>query len=131
MLKLVFAFNLIVIYTVVAVNVVVFHFILPHHGFINDGYEVCSSSTNCSWLSGSGIPFFNKNLQAIQKTYNGEPLITLSLYNIHSWWEKSKRHAPAACEIKTNYTMAESEESQARYGARIFDLSFKYFDGIA
>jgi hypothetical protein len=55
---------------------------------------------------------------------------SVSLYNIHSLWERKKEHHPAICELRTNVTMAESEESKVRYG-HLFGPSFKNFDGYS
>lgn len=55
---------------------------------------------------------------------------TISLYNIHSLWERKKEHHPAICELRTNVTMVESEESKVRYG-HLFGPSFKNFDGYS
>ena len=55
---------------------------------------------------------------------------TMSLYNIHSLWERKKEHHPAICELRTNVTMVESEESKVRYG-HLFGPSFKNFDGYS
>lgn len=55
---------------------------------------------------------------------------TISVYNIHSLWERKKEHHPAICELRTNVTMVESEESKVRYG-HLFGPSFKNFDGYS
>lgn len=55
---------------------------------------------------------------------------TVSLYNVHSLWERKKEHHPAICELRTNVTMVESEESKVRYG-HLFNPSFKNFDGYS
>lgn len=55
---------------------------------------------------------------------------TVSLYNVHSLWERKKEHHPAICELRTNVTMVESEESKVRYG-HLFGPSFKNFDGYS
>jgi hypothetical protein len=52
------------------------------------------------------------------------------MYNIHSWWEKTRDPKPAICELHTNLTMAETEESFVRYGY-LFDAAFKNFDGYS
>ena len=56
--------------------------------------------------------------------------VSLALYNIHSLWEKKREHYPPVCELRTNMTLAESEESRVRYG-HLFDPSFKNFDGYS
>lgn len=55
--------------------------------------------------------------------------LTVSLYNIHTWSSLSKwPHKPDPCTLPTNLTMAESEESSIRF-AKLFQGSFKFFDG--
>ena len=78
-------------------------------------------------------------------TFSGDPLhvpaegaeetvvsnsISVGLYNIHSLWEKKRDHFPASCELRTNFSVAESEESSVRYG-HLFNPSFKNFDGYS
>eukprot|EP01041_Mallomonas_annulata_P009440 gene9441-19612_t len=84
----------------------------------------------CEWKSGG-------NIKLLEEVYNNElkkaevshtKLVTVSLYNVHSWWENAKSHLPPICEFRTNYSMAESEESKKRYGGRIFDQAFPHYD---
>eukprot|EP00606_Chrysophyceae_sp_TOSAG23-5_P000733 GSChrysophyteH2.ASY1.ANO1.153.1 assembled CDS len=78
-------------------------------------------------------------------TFSGDPLplldesepeilvnnsISVGLYNIHSLWEKKRDHYPSSCELRTNLSIAESEESSVRYG-HLFTPSFKNFDGYS
>ena len=56
--------------------------------------------------------------------------ITLSVYNVHSWWERTREHHPASCELRTNLTLVETEESRARF-SKMFDPIFKNFDGFS
>jgi hypothetical protein len=108
-------------------TVLVLHHILPQHGQILTGDHTCDESFRCVWISGAlNTLATTLKSQKLKKEHN---LITLSLYNVHSWWEKSKRHFPALCELMTNLSVAESEESHARYGSRIFDQAFKHYDG--
>jgi hypothetical protein len=55
---------------------------------------------------------------------------TLSLYNLHYLWEKRRDTKPAICDLNTDLTMCESEESKVRF-AMLFDQSFKHFDGYS
>ncbi len=56
--------------------------------------------------------------------------ITVSAYNIHSWWERSREHFPHICDLRTNLTFVESEEAKQRYNG-LFEPSFKNFDGFS
>jgi hypothetical protein len=79
------------------------------------------------------VPFkkFVKVLkQKLEQTLTMSKPITLALYNIHSWWERTRDHRPAFCELHTNFSMAESEESKVRYH-NLFEPSFKQFDGYS
>lgn len=60
----------------------------------------------------------------------GRQPITVSLYNIHTWREITRRwpQSPDRCNLPTHFTMAESEESFGRFG-HIFHKSFPLFDG--
>ena len=53
----------------------------------------------------------------------------LYIFSVCSWWKIAKRHVPSLCELPTNISIAESEESHARYHEKIFDIAFKYYDG--
>ena len=55
--------------------------------------------------------------------------LTVGLYNIHTWGTYTKwPHPPDVCSMPVNFTMAESEESHARF-SKLFDASFVHFDG--
>ena len=56
--------------------------------------------------------------------------ISVGVYNIHSLWEKKRDHYPAVCELRTNISIAELEESAVRYG-HLFTPSFKNFDAYS
>lgn len=56
--------------------------------------------------------------------------VTLSVYNVHSWWERTREYHPATCELRTNLTLVETEESRARF-SKMFDPIFKNFDGFS
>lgn len=113
-------------------SVYVFHFILKHwygveppEGVVED----CMPEIHCEWTYAEHI----KQLKA--KLSDKAPLIrnddiTVSVYNIHSLWQKSREHQPSICELRTNLTLAESEESKVRY-SHLFDPSFKNFDGYS
>ena len=58
------------------------------------------------------------------------PMITLSLYNIHSWWEHTRNVIPASCDLHTNLTIFETEESKIRY-QQLFEQSYQHYDGYS
>lgn len=108
----------------------VFHFLLGHWGESKHGPVPCGD-IYCEWVLSDHIKHLKDNLAYLTPaTHEGIPWITLSMYNIHSWWEKTRDPKPAICELHTNLTMAETEESFVRYGY-LFDAAFKNFDGYS
>jgi hypothetical protein len=113
-------------------KVKVYHFTIPHWADSTEG-EVACDSINCEWTFSDHI----KNLKhrsiqdRIHSNKMNDNLITVSAYNVHSWWERSRDHFPAVCELKTNLTLVESEESFTRYAGNLFDPTFKNFDGFS
>lgn len=107
-------------------NVFVYHFMIKHWGSVHEGDYECGR-IGCHWTSSDHI----KNLrQRFVETEISPHGISLSLYNIHSLWERSREHRPAICELHTNITMAETEESRIRYN-HLFEPSFRNFDGYS
>jgi hypothetical protein len=94
----------------------------------------CGEHLTCEWMFADSIKALrsgfdhNISLHTNNNAYDNGT-ITVSLYNIHSWWEKQRDHRPAICELPTNLTMAESEESRTRFPG--FEQSFKNFDGFS
>eukprot|EP01038_Epipyxis_sp_PR26KG_P009574 gene9574-12897_t len=132
-------------------SVKVFHFLVDHWGTSKNGIHECNNNVRCEWFYSDHIRTLKDNLYLTptEITFNSQnnsyssvadtdtanynvsiPTTTLSLYNIHSWWEKTRDTKPVICELHTNLTMAESEESKVRY-AQLFDQSFKNFDGYS
>jgi len=106
----------------------VFHFMVKHWGQSVTGLQNCGSpSLRCEWIHADHLPRLKQEFIDSIKT---SETITLSVYNIHSWWEKRREHAPAICELRTNLTLVESEESKVRYHG-LFNPSFKNFDGYS
>ena len=112
-------------------RVLLLHFIQPEHGMVrNARNETCRNGVICSVIASGNINILKDELyKNIAERAESTTLITVSLYNVHSWWEKSRRYIPPVCELKTNLVIGESEESTKRYGARLFDRAFKYYDG--
>lgn len=109
-------------------NVKVFHFVIKHWGDSVNGTVNCGQNMKCEWTFSDHIKVLRQKLEHHVQTSSKS--ITLSLYNIHSWWEKTRDHRPAFCELRTNFSMAESEESKVRYH-HLFDPAFKQFDGYS
>lgn len=108
----------------------VYHFLINHWGQSQSGQIPCGK-TFCEWVVNDHIKRLHENLVSFTpNVIFGAPTITVSLYNIHSWWERTRDTKPASCELKTNFTMAETEESFVRYST-LFDSSFKNFDGFS
>ena len=119
-------------------HVKVFHFTIDYWRLSVEGLHDCGSDIVCEWAYSSDL----KHLRRIFKNSttsshlaqlfddDHDKLITVSVYNIHSWLEKQREHGPAICELPTTLTIAESEESRVRYH-KLFDPSFKLFDGFS
>jgi len=126
-------------------DVKVYHFIVNHWGVSTDGVQECGPEINCEWSYADHISKLKQYYAAQQPSFETPSLsmswndsvsratngtITVSVYNIHSWWEKKREHRPALCDLHTNLTLAESEESRVRYN-HLFEPSFKHFDGYS
>ncbi len=110
-------------------SVKVFHFMVSHWGESRFGLQHCDNIA-CDWTHADKVYALKDNLMETDLYKYGKQTTTLSLYNIHSWWEKTRDTKPNICELNTNLTMAESEESKVRYH-QLFDQSFKNFDGFS
>lgn len=109
-------------------SVKVLHYMLPHWGESRTGLQDCGDIA-CDWTHSEHIKQLRDNLY-FTKDRDGIPTVSLSLYNIHSLWERIRVTHPLHCELKTNLTMAETEESKVRYGY-LFDQAFHNFDGYS
>ena len=109
-------------------SVKVLHFLLPHWGQSKLGLQECGDIA-CDWTYSEHVKQLKDNLYFTEPR-DGIPTITLSLYNIHSLWERLRVMHPLYCEIQTNLTMTETEESKVRYGY-IFDQAYQNFDGYS
>jgi len=117
-------------------TVYAYHYMIKHWGESVDGKVECIPDVNCIWTYSDHIKHLrNKHLDQMSEDPNvlagrGNDTISISVYNIHSWWEKMRDHYPATCELRTNLTFVESEESAVRYDG-LFNPSFKHFDGYS
>ena len=118
-------------------DVKVYHFMVPHWGVSSDGLQECGPELRCEWSHADHIARLKQYYTAHESSFlpsasdgTNNGTITVSVYNIHSWWEKKREHRPASCELKTNLTLVESEESRVRYN-HLFEPSFKFYDGTS
>ena len=119
-------------------DVRVYHFLVNHWGISSDGLQSCGPDIRCEWSYADHIARLKQYQAAHLPSYQSDHIagsirnstITVAVYNIHSWWEKKRDHRPASCELRTNLTLAESEESKVRYN-HLFEPSFKFFDGTS
>ena len=109
-------------------SVKVLHYILPHWGESRAGLQECGDIA-CDWSHSEHIKQLKDALYFVEPR-DGIETLSLSLYNIHSLWERMRIAHPMYCELKTNLTMTETEESKIRYGY-IFDQAFHHFDGYS
>jgi hypothetical protein len=109
-------------------SVKVLHFILPHWGESRAGLQDCGDIA-CDWTHSEHIKQLKDNLYFTEPR-DGLETLSLSLYNLHSLWERARITHPMHCELKTNLTMTETEESKVRYGY-LFDQGFQNFDGYS
>lgn len=125
-------------------HVFVYHFkIVPKWGLsINGIVEGCENDkVICHWSHADSLKALShrqasdydellKTGQQHQHRLLRDRIVSASVYNFHSWWEKARDHYPHVCSLKTNLTLVESEEARQRYG-EMFDPTFKNFDGTS
>jgi len=123
-------------------QVVVYHFLLPHWGDDVAGNETCLPPPPLDAASGvAGAPVrcewhYHDNQSHFKALWNDPVHVerrrrataTVALYNIHSLWERHRVRYPLNCAWPTNLTLASSEESHARFHG-LFNASFGNFDG--
>ena len=126
-------------------TVKVFQFTINYWREGVEGPQSCGPQLKCEWTHSDNLKilrqkFLNATASRASRSAvpgavdhmgkkKGRP-ITLSVYNIHSWWERMKEHGPALCDLPTTLNLVESEESRVRYH-KLFDPTFKHFDGIS
>jgi len=109
-------------------SVKVLHYILPHWGESRSGLQECGDIA-CDWVNSEHPKQLRDNLY-FTTPRDGVETLSLALYNIHSLYERVRILHPLHCELKTNLTMTETEESKIRYGY-LFDQGYKNFDGYS
>ncbi len=114
-------------------SVKVYQYLTFRWGELVSGVQECGA-VHCDWTVSDQMDVLSsklKNFQQIQKSHEDlPPTTTVSLYNIHSWYDLTKNIKPDTCNLNTDFTLAESEESRTRYGS-FFDQTFPYFDGFS
>lgn len=124
--------------TSTSTHVKVFHFTIDYWRLSIEGYHNCGSDIVCEWTHSSDLKHLRRSFKnstasshsAQLSSDDHDKLITVSVYNIHSWLERQRDVGPAICELPSTLTIAESEESRVRYH-KLFDPSFKLFDGFS
>lgn len=117
------------------VYVKVFYFVMPDWGPGNNGDQSCSDKNlKCSWeVSGDFVELttcFNRF--ARRSSGNSGSNVTVTMYNIHSLWRSQKKHYPLNCLMRTDLSLATSEESMKhRSHSELFPKSFPNFDGYS
>jgi hypothetical protein len=118
-------------------SVKVFHFLIPHWGDSKQGLQECGD-IRCEWMHSEHMKALDDALGVVKRskdptqtqTQTQTETVTLAVYNLHSWYERTRSHQPAHCDLQATLTLSESEESRVRYG-QLFDSSFKHFDGFS
>jgi len=106
--------------------------LIPHWGESKQGVQACGD-IRCEWAHSEHMKILNDALKRPQPNEPTAPwgeTVTLAVYNLHSWYERTRSHQPSHCELQAALTLAESEESRVRYG-QLFDSSFQHFDGYS
>lgn len=112
------------------IRVKVFHYILPHWGISLPGDYTCDKHIKCEWIIGEQLTHLNNHLQNADPSHHSIPVITVALCNIHTLWEKYRDLKPQLCQLSTNISMYETEESVARF-AWHFNSAAPHFDGYS
>lgn len=132
--------------TIIINKVQIYHFVVRHWvNIVYEGDQQCGSNLQCEWTWAENMHRLHMDFEnyrrhgsftddhALNRIEPGvivNDSVSATVYNIHSLWEKKREHSPLVCELRTNMTLAESEESRVRYG-HLFEPSFKNFDGYS
>jgi hypothetical protein len=78
--------------------------------------EILSSDSKSKFMNTLKAKFANCTARRIQSKDTATRYISVGMYNIHTWGEIVKwPHPPDLCNLPTDLTVVESEESHARY----------------
>jgi hypothetical protein len=113
------------------VRVKVFHYILPHWGESSSGDFSCERHVKCDWVIADQLVHLRNNALYLSEHHSSHiPLLTVAMYNIHTLWEKYRDLKPQICQLWTNITMYETEESEVRF-SWYFNTARPNFDGFS
>lgn len=112
------------------VRIKVLHYILPHWGISRTGDFSCDKHVKCDWIVGEQLVNLRNHMQHSLESHHNIPLVSVALYNIHTLWEKYRNLKPQICQLSTNISMYETEESVARF-SWYFDNANVNFDGYS
>lgn len=101
--------------------------------FVKDPRSSCELVSSDAIASKANLlTYLNDKMESKHiNIFNARKVITVSLYNIHTWITLSKKpYGPDKDTLKTTLTMAESEESHNRFH-KLFTTSFPHFDGYS
>lgn len=108
----------------------VFHYLIPHWGDSHHGPVPCGP-IYCEWVVSDHIKRLGENLLSFTpKELYGAQTLTVSVYNIHSLWEKFRDPHPHDCDIRSNLSVAESEESFTRF-QHLLQAGMDNFEGFS
>ena len=111
-------------------HVQVFHYIIHYWGSLYSGDQKCPNMI-CEFFHDHKLDMLSYQVRHNEEKARESSISnikTASLYNIHYLHQSTRRNSPDLCSIKTNFTIAESEESYVRFGF-LFNASFPNFDG--
>ena len=115
-------------------NVKVFYYLLPDWGESLAGTQSCpNKNMSCHWEYSGNITQLVESFDSQMSLKNASnQSITVTMYNIHSLWHKLKKFYPMNCSLKTDLSIACSEESSKHPSHSIlFPKSFPNFDGYS
>ena len=106
----------------------VFHYIIHYWGTLYWGDQSCPN-TKCEFFHAHKMDMLAYLVRHNDDIRNStDDIKTVSVYNIHYLHQSTRRNHPDLCNIRTNFTVAESEESYVRFGF-LFNATFPNFDG--
>lgn len=85
---------------------------------------------NCTLISSDSKTNFLETLKLkyFEEVAKHSRSVTVAMYNVHTWKTLAKWPYQPSCDLPTDLTMVESEESYSRFKS-LFDNAFSNFDG--
>ena len=105
-------------------SVQVFHLIMPNWGANRTGEHQCEENLRCHWFQADTVSDLATHLN------NESRAVKVGVYNIHSLQHRYMRAEPLHRELSVQLSMAESEESFARYTS-LLQKGMRNFDGFS